>query len=154
MSTNAPDWDALDLTAARELALSGAEVGASVVARDRSGDCSLALVADERTGWFVLVLSHQGTAESFLPTVLDPAEVETRVWGSVATTFGHGPRLHYAVTRATSVSGLRMRGPEGAWGVRAPNAAGWAVACMSFDDFTTLPQVEIRENGAWITFPE
>jgi hypothetical protein len=149
MNATAPDWDAMDFSAARELALSGGQVGASIVARDRSGDCALALVADARTGWLVIVLSDEGTGESFLAGVLDPAEAETRMRGSVAPADGQGPRLHYALARAESVRGLRMREPETVWGVREANSEGWAGACMSFDDFDTLPQVEILEEGAW-----
>lgn len=154
MDATAPDWDALDLTAAREQALSVSAARTSVVAQDDSGDCALAVVADARTGWFIIALGHRGTGESFLPTVIDPAEAETRVWGSVATELGRGPRLHYAVVRAPSVRGLRMRGPEGAWAARDVNSAGWAVGCMAFDDFDTLPQVELLEDGTWTTLTD
>ncbi|WP_146925376.1 hypothetical protein [Cellulomonas xylanilytica] len=150
MSLDRPDWDAMDFSAARRLAASGARVGSSLIAQDRTGAGALALVRDERTGWLVIVLTDLLTGQSFIPTVVDAAETETRLQGSVAAT--DGPTLHYVVARAESVESLRMRVPDRVWAVHEANAEGWAVGCLSIDDSSTCPRVEILAGGVWMTF--
>jgi len=144
-----PDWDAIDLSAARRVATRADGTHADgLVTTAQAAGCVLALVRDEATRWLVVVVTNTASGATFVPTVIDPSE-ETRMLGSVAPAHGVGPRLHYALAKAGSVGGLRIREPGGHWNTCNVEGSEWAAVCLAQDDFFAEPQVELLDNDAW-----
>jgi hypothetical protein len=147
MDSAAPDWDVIDFPAARAAAADPNT--ADLVAGDRTPGCALSLIADKATGWLIVVVANPVTGESFVPELVDPDD-ETRMRGSVAHTYGQGPRLHYALARAPGIRGLRARVPGGTWRVRLVAPSSWAAICLALEDFTVPLEVAVLENDDWV----
>ncbi|NUU15830.1 hypothetical protein HP550_01015 [Cellulomonas humilata] len=144
-----PDWDAIDLLAARRVAAgAGTTHAAGLVITAQAAGCALALVRDEATGWLVVVVTNTSSGATFVPTVIDPSE-ETRMLGSVAPAHGVGPRLHYALAKAKSVGGIRVRVTGGQWTTCNVERSEWAAICLAQDDFFAILHVELLDDDAW-----
>ncbi|WP_315095008.1 hypothetical protein [uncultured Cellulomonas sp.] len=149
MDTISPDWNLIDLRSAPARARADGDQDLHLAARHESKGCKVALVADEPTGWLVVVITNTGTGESFIPSVVAP-EGDERMRGSVAPAHGQGPRIHYAIARGAPILGVRVRGAAEQWTSVAVEPNGWAVISWSSDDFFEVPLIEVLEADAWV----